>query len=225
LAKKVVISSPEFMPWTGRETILCHNADLNLIRDHENDEVASSVNSPIRIAFAGLMIEENCNIDVLKQFKGDSRFIHIFIGRDNEGKDKIKAFVEEKHMENVVFEGEYKKDDIIDIYRGEADLVNIFRAETIVNRNALPNKFYEAVIAGVPFGVFAHNKAITHYARKYNLGIVIPENTDKINDFIYEQIHGFDYDKYIIGRSSFLSEVKHDMSIFEETIVEFANMQ
>lgn len=224
-ASSVVVSSNQFSPWTGRETILCHNADMNLLQRYKETESAMQTQEPVRIVFAGMMIEGACNIEVLGHFIGDERFQHIFIGRENSGTELIRGYAQRYSMTNVAFQGAYKKEEIIDIYGKNADLINIFRAKTIVNRNALPNKLYEAVLAGRPVVVYEHNLAIVDYVKKYNLGIVIPEQTDKaLNDFIYEAITAFDYKKYRDGRIRFLNEVEQDMEKFESTILGFANV-
>jgi len=224
LANTVVVSSDEFTPWTGRDTILCHNADLEQFRLHKDDIIKDSFKKPARIVFAGVMIEESCNIEVLKVFLNDVRFEHIFIGRDSSGKKLIQNFVHDFGMANVTFEGSYNKDEIINIYRERADLINIFRAKTKVNRNALPNKLYEAVLAGKPIVVFEHNVAISKYVTKYYLGFVIPEEKEaKVNDFIFEKMKSFSFDKYKEGRKAFLEEVEKDMKRFAESIEMFSS--
>ena len=224
LAKTVVVSSGEFTSWTGRETVLCHNADLEQLRLHKEDEPANGYESPIRIAFAGVMIEGPCNVEVLKAFQNDTRFVHKYIGRDSLGKQIVQEYVAHSGMTNVTFEGAYNKDEIIDIYREKADLINIFRANTTVNRNALPNKLYEAVLAGKPIVVFEHNVAIAKYVTKYYLGFVIPEEKEaKVNDFIFEKMKSFSFDKYKEGRKAFLEEVEKDMKRFAESIEMFSS--
>lgn len=222
-AKSVVVSSNEFSPWTGRKTILCHNVDLPQLRIHKDDDPEASVEYPIRIVFAGVMIEGPCNVEVLKAFQKDVRFEHIFIGRDSSGKKLIQDFVKKSEIKNVTFEGAYNKEEIIDIYRKKADLINIFRAKTTVNRNALPNKLYEAVLSGKPIVVFKHNIAIAKYAEKYNLGIVIPNSLqDDLNEYIFNKIHLFNYSKYKKGRDGFLKEVENDMNTFFKMVLEFS---
>lgn len=226
MAKSVIVSSNEFSSWTGRSTVLCHNVDLEQLRIHIDDTPTNKVEMPIRIVFAGVMIEEQCNVEVLKAFKEDCRFSHFFIGRDCTGKSVIKKFTEEEHMANVFFEGAYNKDEIIDIYREKADLINIFRAKTTVNRNALPNKLYEAVLSGKPIVVFEHNKAVAQYASDYYLGIVIPEELNtSINDYLYNQTGVFDFDKYRFQRKMFLNHVIEDMNNFKYTIEDFSSEQ
>lgn len=223
LANNVIVSSNEFSPWTGRDTILCHNVDLEQLNLHIDDELVIGHQSPVRIVFAGVMIEGNCNLNILSKFKNDNRFSHLYIGRESNGKKLIMDYVESEDISNVKFEGAYNKDEIINIYRNKADLINIFRDKTTVNRNALPNKLYEAVLAGKPLVVFEHNVAISNYAKEFNLGIVIPDGQLLINDYVYDRIQNFDYKEYVSGRKKFLNEVVNDMNEFETVVYKFAN--
>ncbi len=222
-AYSVIVSSNEFSSWTGRKTVLCHNVDLEQLKLHIDDKILYKYTLPIRIVFAGMMIEEQCNIEVLKMFKSDNRFRHVFYGRDNFGKQMIMRYTEKEHMSNVSYEGAYNKDEIIDIYKENADLINIFRAKTTVNKNALPNKLYEAVLAGKPFIVFDHNSAISNYAKKYKIGIVIPEGIKQVNDYIFNELQSFDYKLYSNGRSSFLIQVVKDMEEYINIVKNFIN--
>lgn len=219
MAETVVVSSNEFTPWTGRDTILCHNADLGQIHLHKNEQPIREFDTPIRIVFAGVMIEGHCNVDVLKEFYNDVRFKHTFIGRECTGKQIVQEYVSNSGMMNVSFEGAYNKEEIIDIYRSKADVINIFRANTTVNRNALPNKLYEAVLAGRPIVVFEHNVAIAKYCDKYDLGIVIPNNIKSgINNYVFDKTRTFNFCRYEEGRRAFLEKVETDMGLFIDAV-------
>ncbi len=224
MAKVIVVSSDEFTPWTGREAILCHNADLEQFTLHKDEAAVEAFKTPTNIVFAGVMNEGPCNVEVLKAFQNDIRFEHTFIGRESSGKRLIQDYVESSGMTNVAFEGVYNKDEIINTYREKADLINIFRAKTTVNRNALPNKLYEAVLAGRPIVVFEHNVAIVKYAKRYNLGIIIPDDLKiGINDYVFEYLKEFSFKKYAEGRKAFLEKVEKDMRRFTESVVSFSN--
>ena len=225
MAQSVVVSSHNFTPWTCRDTILCHNADINQILKYKDVPVKNSCEQPISITFAGMMIEGPINIDMLKRFGKDPRFSFYFIGKPNAQKDNIEQYVRESGMTNVFFEGTYNKNDIVDIYRDRADIVNILRAKSVVNRNALPNKMYDAVISGVPIVVFDHNQAVATYVAQYNLGFLLrEEDVELANDVMFEKITAFDYDAFAKGRQAFLNQVCEDMDRFAETVTHFANV-
>lgn len=224
MARQVIVSSNNFKPWmTRKDAILCHNVDVNQIEKYIDLPKKTSHASPLSIVFAGMMIEGPINIKLLDRFKTDERYQFHYIGRENEQKEDIAKFVKETGMKNVFFQGAYNKDEIVDIYRGKADLVNILREKTVVNKNALPNKLYDALVSGVPIVVFEHNEAIVSYVKKYNLGLVLDENLENINDVILEKMGSFDYSAFGKGCNDFLNEVLNDMALFKKTVLDFAD--
>ena len=221
IADTVVVSSPYYSEWVSSETFLCHNADLSLIEQYKKPFTRNSFSKPISIAYAGIMIEEQVNIRAVQSLANNKGFSFVYIGRDNEGKEKIEQYVAEHDIHNVSFMGEYKKKDIIDLYRKNADLVNILRENTLINRNALPNKLYEAVVSGVPIVVYEHNTAIADYVEKYGLGILLDEKDD-LEEQLNKKTRDFDFEKYQAGRQAFLNLVLEDYGLFRERLVRFA---
>lgn len=221
-AEAIVISSPKYAEWFKKNATICHNVDMEMLLKYANIKPAKGFTFPIVITFAGMMIEQNINITVLKQLGNNSDFKFRFVGRTNLGMNEVEKYARDHLLKNVVFEGEYKKEEIIDIYRADSDLINIFRDNTIINQNALPNKLYDAILAGIPLVVLDHNEAIANYVRKYNLGIILSQG--QMNDLgaaIISEMRSFDYGSYLQGRDDFLSSVTTDMSTFKEIILRF----
>ena len=214
-------SSMMFSSWVNKDMLMSHNVDINQLINHLNDNITFRTGDEKKIVFAGMMIEEEANLQVIKHFKDNPNISFLFVGRDNSGKQKIIDFVRENNIKNVEFEGTYNKDDIVKIYRNNADFVNIFRQESEVNRNALPNKFYDAVISGVPLLVYNHNEAIAGLTKKHNLGIVLKEEELSNLEALIKQ---FDYEKYIKGRMAFLNKIIEDYSTFKEHIKRFIKL-
>ena len=99
-------------------------------------------------------------------------------------------------------------------------MVNILRQNTIINRNALPNKLYDAVVSGIPLVVFRHNTAIADYVGRYNLGIIV----DGVEDIKRQLINGlqkFDPENYKSGRTEFLNLIQNDYYLFAESLKKF----
>lgn len=134
---------------------------------------------------------------------------------------KLMEYCNANRLNNVDFFGSNDKDDIIDIYRTQGDLVNILRADTVINKNALPNKLYEAAVAGVPVVVYEHNSVISEYVHQYYLGIVLKGRSEL--EQMERLLEDFDYSAYSVGRKSFLDYVPGDIDIFEETVESFVN--
>ena len=222
IANQVVSSSPKFKEWIPAEALLCHNADVSQIQKRLNDIPKQRCSHPISLIFAGMLNEGRINLEMLRHMGHDPRFRFAFIGSECPGKDTIKQFSREQNMENILFRGTYSKDEIYDIYREHADLVNIIRAKNTVNRNALPNKLYDAVLAGVPVVVFDHNEAVSAYVRQYSLGLVLEENMATLADTVAERMAAFNYHDYYNGRLAFLNQVLADMEQFQIMLESFS---
>ena len=222
MAAQVVSSSPKFNEWIPVETLLCHNVDVSQVKTRLNDMPKQQCGNPISLVFAGMLNEGKINLEMLRHMGSDPRFLFAFFGSECPGKDAIRQFAREQNMENILFRGTYNKDEIYDIYREHADLVNIIRAKNTVNRNALPNKLYDAVLAGVPVVVFGHNEAVAAYVRQYSLGLVLEENMVTLADTIAEHMAAFNYHDYYHGRLAFLNQVLADMQQFQMMLESFS---
>lgn len=222
MAKQVITSSPLFNRWIPVPTLLCHNADYAQILSRIDAPCKQSCGSPISIVFAGVLNESRINRELLRHTGKDERFRFQFIGRVNQGKEDLMRYTEKEGLGSVTFRGTYNKEDIYDIYAQQADLVNIIREKSTVNRNALPNKLYDAVLSGVPVVVLSHNEAIAAYAREYHLGLVLEEDLPSFPDTVADAMARFDYTAYARGRRAFLQKVLEDMDLFRQTITAFA---
>lgn len=220
LAWTIVVSSPFYAEWIRKKSFQCHNVNIATLNRYDDSFSHEPFTFPVKLTFAGMLIEEQLNIEVVRQLADKEDFSLTYIGMEIEGKQKLRKYVEDNSIHNVTFKGEYKKEDIVDIYRKEADLVNILRAKTEINKNALPNKLYDAVISGIPIVVYDHNEAISNYVKQYNLGIILKEEKDLYKQ-LQDGIQHFDVQKYGIGRKEFLTEVRADYSNFKEQLVRF----
>ena len=220
-AYAVVVSSPLYSNWFNRETVLCHNVDMSMLNQYKDTSVPVPSLEKIRVVFAGSMREAKINIQVVDVLKNDNHFSMTFIGRENAGIKEIQKHVIEHGISNVFFEGAYKKEDIIEIYKGKADLVNAFRERSLINTNALPNKMYDAVVSGIPIVIFRHNKAMSTYVENYSLGLALEEDMTTLKNDIFEKMKKFDYASFMSGRQSFLEKVETDMKYFELKVLDF----
>lgn len=221
----ITTSSNEYNSWIGRETTLNHNVDVKLIETLNTDTIVRNTTTnafPIRIMFAGGMREDIINTELIDKLKNNDKFSLIYHTPETDATKKMIAFCKNNSINNVSFHGTYKKEEIYSMYKQQADWCNIIRCNSLVNRNALPNKLYDPMIAGVPIIVLSHNKAVCDYVRKFNLGIIFDSIDDLEKNFI-ERASTFDYNAFEKGRIDFLEEVRSDTIIFNKKILEWVN--
>jgi hypothetical protein len=216
----VVTSSKMYESWIGRTAIMSHNINKKMFLSNTNYfPRRKQVLSPLRIINAGMMIEPQANIQLIDILKNRIDYSFIYYGPDVPGMIALKEYCKSNSISNVSFKGTYDKKDIISIYRENGDLVNIIRSNTVVNRDALPNKFYESVLAGVPLVVYEHNTAIANYVKEFYLGIVL-QSTNEIHS-IKNLYSSFDWNKYSQGRIVFLESILKDIGVFEKSLGSF----
>lgn len=219
-ASFIVSSSKRYEEWIEHPVIMSHNANKGMLLNYWDYLPKKRMDcSCLRILNAGKMIESQENIRVLDALKNSDEYIFSYYGSDVPGKINLMNHCKTHNISNVSFMGTYNKDDIVSIYRTKADLINILRENTVVNKNALPNKFYESVIAGIPLVVYEHNTAISEYVNKYYLGIVLKDTSEVAK--IKELYMLFDFDRYAQGRNQFLKAVLRDIENFEASIRNF----
>ena len=222
-ATSIVVSSKDFDSWIPVETIMCHNADKDTITKHIDDTLNYKNQKVNKIVFAGMLNEWEINNDLIKLFANNKNYEFEFIGTENEGKNKLKESVKKNSIKNVKFAGMYNKEEIVDIYRTKATLVNIIRKKSTVNAQAIPNKLYDAANAGIPIIILKHNKAPAKMIEKYKLGIIIDElNVEEIEEKIkkFESTY-LKTEKYYQNRKEFLKKVLKDIEIYEKMIDNF----
>lgn len=220
LAHTLAVSSPYYAEWFSRGSIHCHNVDMEMLIKYSSPFGKESISLPARLVFAGYMIEEVTNTRMIGELSNSDIFNLLYVGNECDGKAKLRQFVQENHIKNVSFEGEYRKENIVEIYRSKADLVNILREKTLINRNALPNKLYDAVLSGIPIVVYDHNEAIANYVKRYKLGAVITEQDDFCEQ-LKRYISTYSASEYMSGRNEFLNLIKSDMEQFEVKLSAF----
>ena len=89
LAENVIVSSPYYAKWLSRKCIQCHNADMEMLRKYRTVDDKKVFRKPFRLVYAGMMIEEDANIQLIQQLGNKEEFVMTYVGRDNPGKDKI----------------------------------------------------------------------------------------------------------------------------------------
>ncbi len=215
----IVTSSRRYEEWINRETILSHNANKDMIHKYFDYLPTYREKTTTCLINAGKMIEQEENIRVLRCLGNRSEYRFIYYGSDVPGKLELMEYCQKNKLSNVEFFGTYDKNEIINIYRHQGDLVNILRANTAINRDALPNKLYEAVMAGVPIVVYEHNTAIASYVNEFHLGIVLKNDSEV--ELIANKLSKFDYESYNEGRKAFLRKILDDIDAFERTVRSF----
>jgi|LGOV01.1.fsa_nt_gb hypothetical protein len=221
----IVASSPFFKEWIKKEFYICYNVDFNVINQHLNDCINSKkYKEYYSITSIGSLIEYDINAKLVEGLHNYSKIKLVYVGNDTPDKILLKEKVNNEEVSNVSFYGTYKKDDVYDIYKDKCDFVNILRMNTDINKNALPNKLYEGVIAGRPIITFKHNVAVATLVEKYNLGIILNCIESEVSEqFLFNVLSTFNYVEFKKGRKEFLNDLILQQETFEDKVKRYLN--
>lgn len=214
------ISSNGYLKWLPKSNkyIKSHNTSIDYIENYIDN--INFGNKTIKISTIGQIRDYESNKSIIDIFKNNKSFTIEFIGKGVSSQD-LKLYCDNNDIGNVVFKGQYKKDDEKYHYIN-SDFINLYIGDQSVSTGLLTNRLYNACIYGKPI-ITEKDSYVSSIVEKYNLGITINPKDPNILDQFIKFITNFDVDKFNKGRREFLEKVKIDIEKFEKSIELFIN--
>lgn len=212
-----VISSEGFCSFLPKwDYTVCHNdptideQDIETVRNSNRDD-----QSPINIAFIGMVRFFEQNKKLLNVLGNDKRFVLSYHGQNS---DQLEEYAKSNHYDNTVFSGRFAPEETLRYY-AETDVINNYYGNnTPLLEYALSNKLYYAVSFRKPILV-CPDTFMSEVATKYSLGIVVGD--DDTADSIYKKIMGIDRDALDKGCIKFEEKISEDNRVFSKKLQEF----
>ncbi len=231
-----MISSPGFKRCLPEANyILSHNVSIDLLRkacsnnrtDRNNRITQNNQNNqnnqinPTNPVFTVLTIggirDYEQNAAVMMALANRPEFETAYIGRGEEGADvKLRQLAEREHVENVHFEGFYKKEDEPGIIQ-KATFLNIFYPRKLSHDTALSNRFYSSLLFRKPM-ITTADTIQGDYASNYGVGIAISD-ADHLAERLRQYIDDFDDATYERNRHQLLQSFLKDYEEFEKAVL------
>lgn len=224
-----MISSPGFkrcLP-AGVNYILSHNFSIDLLKKALSTPASSDTHafSPtlhdekISVLTIGGIRDFEQNAAVMLALANRKEFETAYIGRGEEGADvKLRELAENDHIDNVHFEGYYKKEDEPGII-SHCTFLNIFYPRKLSHDTALSNRFYSSLIFRKPF-IATKDTIQGDYAEKYGVGIAIT-TAQELDKHLQEYIANFNCYDYEEKRNQLLQSFLNDYEIFRKAVKKF----
>lgn len=214
-----VISSPGFKKYLPKnvEFILSHNFDINIVKKALKEPLKNINNDKIIILTIGGIRDYESNIEVVKALSNVPNIILKFIGKGNAA-ERIKDFVNDNNIENVLFSGYYNKSDEPNIIK-DATFLNIYYPLKPSHNTALSNRFYNSLIFKKPM-IVTKNTVQGDYVDKYKLGLALSDCRNlllKINDYLEH----FDDNAFFNNANMLLNRFIDDYNEFESKVLSF----
>ena len=223
-----MISSPGFKRCLPDNVnyILSHNFSIDLLRKALSDNHEATLTSPtlhdnrISVLTIGGIRDFEQNEAVMTALANRPEFEIAFIGRGEEGADvKLKEVAGREHIDNVHFEGYYKKEDEPEII-SHCTFLNIFYPRKMSHDTALSNRFYSSLIFRKPM-ITTKDTIQGDYAEKYGVGIAIDDTTD-LAERLKKYIETFNGREYEDRRNELLKSFLNDYDLFRNAVIKFA---
>lgn len=214
-----VVSSPGFIRCLPkRNYYLSHNFDVHAVRNNIGMRNTKGFGSSdnIDILTIGGIRDFSSNVEVLKALANDKTFSLRFVGSGG-GATQLAAYSEEHKINNVSFEGFYKKHEEV-TYVESSTFMNIFYPRVITHDTALSNRFYNSLIYRKPM-IVTKDTMQGDYAEKYNIGVALADCSNLKN--VLKEFMRQDYNAYAERCDNLLQEFLSDQERFEKLVCEF----
>lgn len=177
----------------------------------------------INFGFVGNVRLDRQTRIVLLKLKDSNKYLSSFTGRIMPNSD-IEDFIGKNKISNVIFSGEFHKEDKPKIY-ADIDLINAVYANTnnrkkYSDSTPLPNRIYDCVIYKRPI-VASKNTYLSEIVDKFNLGFSINGFEDNVIDEFDKYIRDFEADVFISGCNTFLKKILEEEDNFIKQVVMF----
>lgn len=138
----------------------------------------------IRVCYTGIIRHEHELCDLIKAAQGIEG-VQVNINGAGPAYDAVYEFA--KDYKNVVLTGAYSHSQINTFYKNTDLSYIVYDSSNINNRNALPTKLFESIIAKVPV-IVAKNSLMGEFVESNGIGFCIEENGSEDIKKILEEI-------------------------------------
>lgn len=139
----------KFLPVDSSKKIYTsHNILIDSLFYRDEKAMHGVPSDKIRIAFWGVIRNEQINKEIIRKISADNRFELHYYGREQQVALKLKAYVAEINAENVFFHGEYTPEQRYEFVRQTDIIHNIYYDNNMML--AMSNKYYDGLIFRIP---------------------------------------------------------------------------
>lgn len=214
-----VISSPGFIDFlpSNYEYIISHNINPEYIQCKIKKQIKED--NSIKVLTIGMIRDYTSNLEVIMSLAKEPLISMEFAGKGIV-LDKLKSFVENYKINNILFSGSYLKKNEGDIVQRN-DIINAYMPNNYNSKILLSNRLYLSVLYCKPI-IVNKNSIQAEFVEKYSLGITITDCNDlfeKIKDFF----HTYDERKFEDNCKRFLSDIRDDIFRHKQMVEDFIN--
>lgn len=213
-----VISSPGFKEYLpkGYEYVLSHNFNIQTVNAAHQESTEPLPSGEIKLLTIGA-IRFDANYEVIDSLGNVDGFVLDFVGK-GDAAPVLEKYATEKGYSNVVFKGQYKKEDEGDIIK-QNTMINIFYPQIPSHVTALSNRFYNSLIFKRPMLV-TKGGTQGYYVEKYGVGLSV-ESCEGLAEIIKVYLKKLDFSDYVTRCNNLLKEFVKDYKAFTDVVDRF----
>lgn len=195
----------KYLPSDCKDKIYTSHNILVDSLDHRDEKTNFGIRSDkIRIAFWGMIRQEELNKTIIKKISSDARFELHYYGREQQTALDLKKYCAENSVSNVFFHGEYSAEDRYMFVR-QTDLIhNIYFDKN--SMLAMGNKYYDGIIFKIP-QLCMKNSYMGISAAHNGVGYECDPYSDTFTQDIYEYYNGINQKEFDASADKRLKEV------------------
>lgn len=183
----------EYLPKTPKIRTT-HNLLPDALAHREVRRAKGRKSDVIRIRFWGLIRHLEANTHLIHLLGNDKRFELHYHGRDQGTGAILQKLCESTGITNVFFHGEYRPEERYG-FAGETDVIDNIYDNDLVVRNAIGNKYYDAVALYLP-QLCVEGSYMARLVAEKHLGIVIRFGEAQAAERILAYYNGLDWEGF-----------------------------
>lgn len=224
-SKITVISSEGFKNWLphNKDYIMNHNIEISYIEKQKKIQ-NTNVQKKIKILNAGVIRSFDENFYLIEKLKNNPKIDLEYRGESFIAK-KLQKHCYQNKIINCNFLGAYQKKDELE-FCYNTDMINIMQTNNFLSRDAMPNRFYTALIVKRPILATSGN-LVGDLVERLNLGVVISKdlNEENLEEKILDFFMKFNQKEFEKKCEKLLEKILKDEKIFKEKITEFIKIK
>lgn len=207
-----------YLPEHGENILTIHNLDMDSLRFRNCANLAPTL--PIKVSFWGLIRHRAINELIISRIAKDNRFELHYYGRMQGDVAKIVDFSRSIGANNVFFHGEYLPKQKHEFALTSKLIHNIYDNEDTNMSLAMPNKFYDGVVYGIP-QLCNGGSHVANQVAIADVGFSCNPAADSFCDEIFDYYMTFDRKKFFHNCEETLDTVIAQNGVVNHTIKAF----
>lgn len=204
----------KYLPEVGK-LYTSHNILIDSLNHRQERELKERAPQKIRVAFWGMIRNEELNRKIIERIASDNRFELHYYGREQETALNLKKFASELGAKNIFFHGEYQPQDRYEFVKSADIIHNIYNDSNMML--AMSNKYYDGCIFYLP-QICMEGSFMGNSVERYGIGWAVNPYDADFTEKLYQKYQDLDRDAFFRRCDDRLATVLQEYQSGQEII-------